>query len=778
MDHLPRPSGSVEPLEFPYFELSGWEHHDETYSFWMQYPEYIGWKIELLQSRTPDCIDEVLQGRSFLQLAVFLQSWLYFGLLTQYLERVVEKEDFVKTSSTGSLVLCTRSLLPSVREYAEHVRCRAEELGYYTLFDYKKRREMLSFVGEILPFLQGHGTNSDAQSLSCIGVSTALLVETLGNATVEIWRRVEGKQDTEVVPIEHFPIGGYGSIIESKLEERGWCKSDIVRMVRESSLSAICYASMIQKMSDVSHKDCPESACTAHNIPTGLYKPKHAYLECHCEGLGLPARSAEDILDLEETFPLISLWVNKEVDPPTRQFRAVAFRPGLKYIALSHVWSDGLGDEVGNEILACQYDRIKQLLLDLTGSSPQMEIKMEKDTGSNTSGSWSPYFWLDTICVPRETKYRRVACARMSASYSNAEAVLVLDSELYKWSYSLGSDEEALIRISVGAWIKRVWTLSEGVLARRLVFKFADATYDLASAEKRIIARSKDLAGRFEILLKSAFEPIQGFRRIRDQELADQVVDAWRSTQLRRTSHAGDDIISLAVLLNLDHIENLFNEYDLYRRMMLFWQYISQIPDRLVFFTGPKLRFLGFRWAPSDPYGGIAYNHHGSLGVLDDRGGLRVNFPGFLLSSPWEDLDRPNSYCCYQVEGFEETWYRLRSSGGWHRHGWPEDLEKYENELQSTKLGVILDLVSFESPTITNIDAVLVSNVVEEEDGTIACRYQRRIWAEKLKYSEKSRFFDGPALGTYHYSLPLHVAAPVKRTCRYTKDYPQKWRIL
>jgi hypothetical protein len=81
---------------------------------------------------------------------------------------------------------------------------------------------------------------------------------------------------------------------------------------------------------------------------------------------------------------------------------------------------------------------------------------------------------MDTLCVPRSpSEVYKEAINKMRDVYANAERVLVLDSELMA-STAECSYEEINMRILCSTWIRRLWTIQEAVLAKKLVFQFKE----------------------------------------------------------------------------------------------------------------------------------------------------------------------------------------------------------------------------------------------------------------------------------------------------------------
>lgn len=62
---------------------------------------------------------------------------------------------------------------------------------------------------------------------------------------------------------------------------------------------------------------------------------------------------------------------------------------------------------------------------------------------------------------------------QMREVYTHAERVLVFDADLMA-STAEASYEELNMRIPCSRWIRRLWTLQEAVLAKRLIYQFKE----------------------------------------------------------------------------------------------------------------------------------------------------------------------------------------------------------------------------------------------------------------------------------------------------------------
>ncbi|KAK0631173.1 hypothetical protein B0T17DRAFT_507588 [Bombardia bombarda] len=169
----------------------------------------------------------------------------------------------------------------------------------------------------------------------------------------------------------------------------------------------------------------------------------------------------------------------------TVAFKAEPFEQGTSYVSFSRVWSDGLGNSTHNQLPIYQLSRLQGMLQELNQLSSALDLLNKGHVRRlwNRLAKKLTLFWMDTLCIPVDKQYksqRSRAISMMKDTYGSANQVLVLDAELA--AYSLDDVADAMMRISLSSWMRRLWTLQEGVLARRLHVKFSNDTLDVLAA--------------------------------------------------------------------------------------------------------------------------------------------------------------------------------------------------------------------------------------------------------------------------------------------------------
>ena len=135
----------------------------------------------------------------------------------------------------------------------------------------------------------------------------------------------------------------------------------------------------------------------------------------------------------------------------------VALTSTTPYVAVSHVWSQGLGNSSSNALRMCQLIRLCHYVQALDRMTRPGQQKQPLT------------LWLDTVCCHvacdvATAAGRKSALKLMHETYARATHVLVLDVELEHVVTTNASVLELAIKFVHSAWTKRLWTFQEGAL--------------------------------------------------------------------------------------------------------------------------------------------------------------------------------------------------------------------------------------------------------------------------------------------------------------------------
>ena len=630
MDYLPLPHNASEHLEIP--DLGGEEYDGEEF---LDYPARCGWDISKL--RQGNVQESKLSGDHNaleLQAAQFLQTWVFFGTLSELLGRVLKREEYSVVCQTPSenerRCLTGRKLLPLLSEWASGQRSvPKQELAEKQ----QKLESCLNLAALVLRDLSEHWKGSGIlilpDSVHLHLVSHLYMLNYYNYLSSPLARYAT------------FADAGRHPAFVSRLVKEGWCPNLIERLVRAIGVGGLYYTTLMGRASEtVDHVPCSPNACIANNIEMEHYHTRHVDVDCCCDQRGAPDSDLLPILRGQD-YPIFFV----RGDDDSLVLEVKAFDGVQSYIAISHVWSDGLGNPHANSLPKCQLRMLRQRVAELEDS---------EDIRS------SQCLWLDTICVPVNSESARgAAILAMRRTYSEARVVLVLDRGLLSVDVPT-SHEETLVRIFRSNWMTRLWTLQEAAVAPNLYFQFANQAVDFR--DLRRIVTSEPVYSWAGFLGHRTSVQLQGVFGItspaRSRNYKYPLAAVWTALRWRNTTRASDAAICVANLIGSDvsKVLDTVNE----EKMEAFWSSQSEIPSSILWVNGPRLKSSAFRWAPSS-----LLNVETLRGGLRDKctpakqtvAGLEIHgYPAYWIRYPWVPKNDNDSFKLY-IPDNDQTYY-------------------------------------------------------------------------------------------------------------------------
>jgi Heterokaryon incompatibility protein (HET) len=209
-----------------------------------------------------------------------------------------------------------------------------------------------------------------------------------------------------------------------------------------------------------------------------------------------------------------------------------------------------------------------------------------RDLARKAAGT--PYFWVDSLCIPRNRDLRSLAISKMSESYRQSYATIVLDDGIKPLS-NLDSSETQILAVSLSTWQERLWTLSESVLSARVLFAFDD---ELKSSKDLL---DLDYAHGHTPLIKMGCTLLDNLSY--GMHVGDVTIGALQRNLCRRTSSwLDDENLAVAPLMRIDLAPLLELTGD--ERMMRFWKLARHVPRSIILESSPKFQvpFIATTW--------------------------------------------------------------------------------------------------------------------------------------------------------------------------------------
>ncbi|OCH90586.1 hypothetical protein OBBRIDRAFT_589453 [Obba rivulosa] len=512
--------------------------------------------------------------------AALQQSHHTFGLLETMLDRHIPERRLLRRLHDGKVVITTQEVPGLLRECQDHIRSlRKTNPDAFKQWSQRARHALESTRQFIL--WESHEADRTFSKVELNSQDVGRILHTIAAITEASWSFLDCElHEAGVVSDNLTGLQLPGNINEAcrhEMAEDGWCPF-AASQLHGYSTCALGFASTCKPFvrKGVDHRDhsqCTHKMCCSNNIDPATYSNLHVTEDCTCKSVVPPVEQIKHALSRKE-IPIIRIHAMTTPDDERVTMTCSTASSGTSYVAISHVWADGLGSTAEKGLPTCQ-------LIRLAESAHQLV-----DGG---------FLWLDALCVPEEKELRKLAIGLMGQTYRKATKVFVIDSGIRSCSVN-ASTEERLLRVVVSGWMQRLWTLQEAVLASELIFQFSDGLLTLGN----LLRLGTDWTQPVAIQLCCAFGDIcmlmSTLSRPPSSLRLQGVINALRG---RSTSKISDETLAISSLLGVDSYA-LASIDSLTERMKMFLLQVREIPSKMPFLVdGPRLTGPGFRWAPA-----------------------------------------------------------------------------------------------------------------------------------------------------------------------------------
>ncbi|EMD39856.1 hypothetical protein CERSUDRAFT_92348 [Gelatoporia subvermispora B] len=535
--------------------------------------DYENLRLSLTQSDAPGPPQFDIYHR-----AALTQCWFTFGFLEAVTEGKISEGILVRQLPDGTSIISTRNISNIICGWTQRIRAsrRRDPAAHHEWF--KRTEKTIQYAHQLLmlevrrpdlsPFRLARLAEND---ISCI----LYMIAAIGEVITETRREF-------LLPCSQgfnwsFILGA-ADLYREQMTEQGWCPFTIKML--SSNVCVLGFASMSKPSirgdgTKLAHSECTSHVCDYNNLDGNNYTNQHATPACTC---AYSKPHLDQVIDhlSNSRIPVVQAVDASYKNDPLEI--ACLSSADTAYVAISHVWADGLGSTTEAGLPTCQLRRVSALAQQLV-----------------LGGA----FWMDALCVPQQKAMRKRAIGLMAQTYKDATVVLVLDSGIRTCSVNAPL-EEKLLRVMTSGWMQRIWTLQEAILARKLIFEFSDGQILLQDLIPRVddmdIIKTH-LAVEIDRLSKRQTTFQIQFPMITTGSNKLNLGDVARSLRGRTTSKPEDETLAISGLLDVNAAElvDLCAE----QRMTTFLLRVREVASNIIFLDAPKLQIPGFRWAPT-----------------------------------------------------------------------------------------------------------------------------------------------------------------------------------
>ena len=573
------------------------------------------------------------------QLEPFLQNWLFFGLLHEVLGGLYRHEEFVTTlldGENGKSIITTTDLVSRLEEWV--ARATQDKASLTAVCEHIATclKITLACLFITIPTFDGH--------LKFHLASVAELVRYAASKACNVAWTNDLRRTLITMPFGHTISDDFWKFV---LLERSTCCPSQVHMLLQDfrSLQALGFIASCFYEDNVQtyHASCDEHICRAGDSRTPGQITRHVSESCECKFVHVDEEELVDCLK-NKCLPLLRL--RKESNMGEMSIEIVPSTRSTSYVALSHVWVDGLGNHTATALPRCQLSRLKALIDNLRNEYLNTSVPLDdqKDTSEML-------LWCDTLCCPVVSlEGKNMALKQMYRTYNEASVVLVLDRGLVSNRVGSMGIDEACLRIATSRWMTRLWTLQEGALPARtnkLWFQFTKRALSSWTLLKHLTKISKTDIQRQEVV-ESVIGRFLSFITLFDTENIEirgaHLENVMSGLNYRSVTIPSDEPLIIATLLDFN-LEKILESEPAEKRMKVLWEIMGTSPSgidkRILFHIGPKIHERGFRWALQSLLSvdghfatriSIEPKDRGILATNGNAKGLVVELAGFRIS--------------------------------------------------------------------------------------------------------------------------------------------------
>lgn len=163
----------------------------------------------------------------------------------------------------------------------------------------------------------------------------------------------------------------------TRMLRSGWCPHQTDYLAKMLDPEAFPHLARLHRLRFENHRQClDQPCCIVYNTDMENYTTKHVTNDCTCSMVRVPYKKIIKMLRRGEV-PLVSLYESGD----GLGLQVSKRRSATQYIAISHVWADGLGNPRQNALPACQLKELQNHLIqtwhtkaDLDGSDQMCPV--------------------------------------------------------------------------------------------------------------------------------------------------------------------------------------------------------------------------------------------------------------------------------------------------------------------------------------------------------------------------------------------------------------------
>ena len=472
------------------------------------FPGEVGWTVNTATGELTETEVDGMSRKPELQFKFMMQSWLFFGLITAVVfdDNNMDgwKFDSSKFDDTKGKGTITTAELPKVLE-----AWRKREISQDGKPGQKMRMIRAQLALDLARKVVNTYCSADSPKSGRDGYQETSLDSKVALSLMVIGETLSIAKARIIAQIGFSVRGWYGDAtigwgiprkVIKAMHDEGWCPRTVQllksQLRNNASAFLTAYASHERShfKGHYTARCVKDQPCKVNPLRNQEYVTKHhpqcihqkddqelgdgtRGITCHRrshEMLGVPSDEVIQIINRGE-IPLVKFQEVAANEEPVLELTDASREPD--YATISHVWADGYGNSTSNALYRCQIVYFRRLL-----EEAQVH-RVRYRRGQLTVKPKPLAFWMDTLIIPVGSEEshkaaRKKAIHQIYTVFSGAKYTIVVDNGLSGMSWDNQDYTTTAMRILASGWMRRLWTLQEAYLSRKLLFAFKHSDED------------------------------------------------------------------------------------------------------------------------------------------------------------------------------------------------------------------------------------------------------------------------------------------------------------
>lgn len=245
------------------------------------------------------------------EIAGFVQSWLYFGLLAVLCDKTIDGHGFSTLGKRWPRIVKSELVKSALTD----MKLSALHLPYAKCMDALERHQkLLVKADEAVRWVEGHFTGRLSKLVDLILLSVKVLIGTIAQSYDCAGDNMFGKlcgaslQWYRVAQRRGDHPKASDRALEARMIENGWCVHQIRKILSTFSYQTAYYFARLPRPRSgrLGHETCSEVSCRGWDSKPGATYARHATVGCTCSSISVSSQEVAEIIRGNK-IPLVSI---------------------------------------------------------------------------------------------------------------------------------------------------------------------------------------------------------------------------------------------------------------------------------------------------------------------------------------------------------------------------------------------------------------------------------------------------------------------------------------